>query len=203
MRFDAEPFRGRPATRTPEENVSNIGSLSDMAELALKLSAARRRALRQPEIDEAKTVFLGTINYDQVVIADQRGLSNRPFTYFNHRDHKDEYILFLGPAMFAAVSVDWPTFIHELTHAWQGQNHLISAGYMLNSVIAQGIKGDSAYDYTVGSRWRNYNSEQQAHLVEDWYGQDGKSEGSPRFVYIRDCIRQPLLAWLQEMPGGH
>jgi hypothetical protein len=93
---------------------------------------------------------------------------------------------------------DWATFIHEMTHVWQGQNHLIGPGYMLNSLFWQAIS-DDAYRYTVGVPWGKYNVEQQAHLVEDWYALDAKSTASLRYPYIRDNILHPVRAWFKEI----
>jgi hypothetical protein len=76
--------------------------------------------------------------------------------------------------------------IHELTHVWQGHNNPIPGSYVLDSVFNQIKSGHAAYTYVPGNRWREYNAEQQAKIVEDW------------FVY------QPyvLLAGLRRMAGG-
>jgi hypothetical protein len=81
---------------------------------------------------------------------------------------------------------------------WQGQSHIISDSYMIDSLIAQAIKGDTAYDYKVGNVWSFYNVEQQAHLVEDWYQLEGRSPAGSRYPYVRDYIRHPRRSWLIE-----
>jgi len=180
--------------------MSIVGDLRGVAKAGQDILSSKRRKLKQPEIDEAKTVFLETINYGLVYIADKLGYGNRPFTMLHKNiTSRDEYTLYMGKPIFDAdASLDWATFIHEMTHAWQGQNHYISSGYMWNSAVSQAIDGDTAYDYKPGDMWGEYNVEQQAHLVEDWYDKDHKSEGSPRFYYIQNCIRKPWRAWMSD-----
>jgi hypothetical protein len=164
--------------------------------------AAKTRALTPAEITEAQSVFQDTIDYSQVVIADALGYDDRPFTFVCSAKFAlgDTYILFMGPSVFAGMGAsDWPTFIHEMTHVWQGQNHVISSGYMLNSVVSQAIDGSSAYDYKVGDFWGEYNVEQQAHLVEDWYELEGKSITGSRYPYIKNDIRTPIRAWTSDL----
>jgi hypothetical protein len=59
--------------------------------------------------------------------------------------------------------------VHELTHVWQGYNQSFAWDYVFNSVINQIRYGISAYDYTPGAQWDTYQTEQQAHIVEDWF----------------------------------
>jgi hypothetical protein len=75
--------------------------------------------------------------------------------------------------------------IHEMTHVWQYYH-----GYwvVLRSLWAN--TGGVGYDYTVGASdaWDDYNVEQQAHLVEDWFD-GGMSTTEDRFVFIEKIIR--------------
>jgi hypothetical protein len=107
-------------------------------------------------------------------------------------------------------------FIHELTHAWQITN---------NSFLGVLCNMESNYDYHLGSSeaerlidrswsgraWNSFHNEQQAHIVEDWYGAYVKkgADGSylkaggipvtdldcasalrdPAFHFVRDNIR--------------
>ncbi|HWG68504.1 MAG TPA: hypothetical protein VN692_03720 [Steroidobacteraceae bacterium] len=181
--------------------MSIIGDLRRIAQASKDIMSSKRRALKQVEINEAKKVFLDTVNYDLIFIADKLGLDDRPFTLLHKKAlSHDEYTLYMGKAIYDSnASLNWATFIHEMTHAWQGQNHWISSGYMLNSVISQALDGNTAYDYTLGQMWGEYNVEQQAHLVEDWYRLDRRSEASRRFYYIQNCIRKPWRAWVSDM----
>jgi hypothetical protein len=187
--------------------MSNPGDLADIAQAVTNILTAKTRGLTGAEIKEAKAVFQDTIDYDNVWIADKTGKEDRAFTLWagvltaTSLRYGDKYVLFMGPDLFKDMSGDWHTFIHELTHVWQGQNHYIHAGYMLNSLIAQGIEGsDEAYEYKnkLGGLWSNFNAEQQAHLVEDWYYLDKKAPSGPRYIYVRDYIRHPRRSWLIE-----
>jgi hypothetical protein len=66
---------------------------------------------------------------------------------------------------------------------------------MVNSMIAQGhailTQGDRnrAYDYKPGAPWGDYNVEQQALLVQDWF-RNGMGQDDERFHYIADHIRK-------------
>jgi hypothetical protein len=60
-------------------------------------------------------------------------------------------------------------------------------------VILRSIWANTAgvgYEYTIGSddAWNDYNVEQQAHLVEDWFD-GGMSTTDDRFVFIEKIIR--------------
>jgi hypothetical protein len=65
---------------------------------------------------------------------------------------------------------------------------------MVNSMVAQGhailTQGDRnrAYEYKPGEPWDDYNVEQQALLVQDWY-LNGMREDDERFTYIVNHIR--------------
>ncbi len=110
-----------------------------------------------------------------------------------------DYTIYFGPEVYsvgAHGARTRNTFIHELTHVWQGHHGTFSWDYMVGSMISQGraiIKhGDrnKAYEYDPANleQWDSYNVEQQANIVEDWFI-NGMSESDPRYVYIKDHIR--------------
>lgn len=150
------------------------------------------RSLTGPEESEARRVFKTSIFLGRVEISDGLGFGERPYTSVG----LSVYTLHLGPDGFKdAISPRMrSTFIHELTHVWQGQHDTLGFGYMIESVISQGKSlitsgsTDGAYNYTVGKDWTDYNVEQQAEIVEDWYA-GGMPENSAAFRYIRDNIR--------------
>src|SRR5260370_12872939 len=81
--------------------------------------------------------------------------------------------------------------IHEMTHVWQYYQ-----GYwvVFRSIWANSRFG-AGYDYTIGASdaWDDYNVEQQAHLVEDWFD-GGMSTTDDRFVFIEKIIRAGVTA---------
>ena len=91
-------------------------------------------------------------------------------------------------------------FIHELTHAWQ-----INTKSFIPGTICKAVFGRQTYTPSVGERWSDMGVEQQAALVDQWYGQHAgnwntieeliknlnKAEAikDPRFTYINTNIR--------------
>ena len=161
------------------------------------------RSMTTSEKNLAKLVFQNTINYDMVKITDTLGSGERPWTTNT------------PPMYMINVGSDYPSLtanedrkrllIHELAHVWQGQ-HLVP--FMLNSAAHQSLSainngGDvaSAYSYTVGKPWGQYNVEQQASIVAHWYTPTnicfkngpcggGMKTTDSRYRYIRDHIRK-------------
>src|SRR5262249_41638121 len=66
-------------------------------------------------------------------------------------------------------------------------------GFMVGSVCSQATglatRGttSAAYEYTPGRNWDEYNCEQQASIVEDWYGR-GLDQFDRLYPYICDNI---------------
>jgi hypothetical protein len=75
--------------------------------------------------------------------------------------------------------------IHELTHVWQYYH-----GYwaMLRSLWANTV--GKGYDYTLrdSDAWDDFNVEQQARIVEDWFNR-GYSKTDDRNVFIEKIIQ--------------
>lgn len=126
--------------------------------------------------------------WDRILLTDGLGGGDRPFTmpaaFF--------YWIHVGPKVYPDASLTLPfdsesryvdVLVHEMTHVWQYYH-----GYsvVLSSAWAQ--TGGSGYSYTVGKDWGDYNSEQQAQLVEDWY-HNGAKTSDQRFPYIDKIIR--------------
>lgn len=154
------------------------------------------RKLSPEERRQAIRVFENTIPYDKVALTGTSGVADRPFTTpnpwpwdweawdinFGTKEIWDKKIAKFG------VKYYWETLIHELAHVWQGHNSAFAAGYIFNSLWHQAVDKD-AYAYTPGKPWGDYNVEQQAHLVEDWYSR-GCLQTDVLFPYIRDHIRK-------------
>ena len=164
------------------------------------------RPLKNSEIEFARQVFEDHVPYDRVY------LSSRFFP-FNEKTGTTvtaaslasfvplrslrSYTIFVGPRVYDE-GADGPsfrdTFIHELTHVWQGYHGLLGWAYMAQSLLSQGrailTQGDrnKAYDYKPGRAWDDYNVEQQALIVQDWF-LNGMREDDERFAYIAGHIR--------------
>ena len=151
------------------------------------------RPMSKPEREAVTPVFKATIPYDRVVIKDGLGLGQRPYTVPSA--HPNRYFnIFLGSA-FRKPLDDPPNWliaylVHELVHVWQSFNNGSALAYAIDSMVNQGCMGKRAYVYEVGLNWSQYNVEQQAHIVEDWY-LDGKQVSDPKYRYIRDNLWHP------------
>lgn len=139
-------------------------------------------------------VFGKTVPYDKIMLSGALGVGGRPYTVPDLTS-VGRYIISIGDQSYwnARKPEDyWGTLIHEMTHVWQGFNSFFAWGYTLNSLWYQAHKGSGAYRYSKVQwlEWDDYNVEQQAQIVEDWFT-DGSKTTDPRWRYIRDNIRNP------------
>jgi hypothetical protein len=171
--------------------------------LAVTIADVKHRKMTQSERDFADRVFNGRIDYDRVVITNMTRDGGRRFTIpsigstilVNMGEEGGSYntpTTYTNTTYTEAGSL----FIHELTHAWQISN---------NSIVDVVCNLSENYDYFRGNRltdrswqsrrWSGFNNEQQAHIVDDWYGAHLADLGSPdalkdpAFRFIRDHIR--------------
>ncbi len=163
------------------------------------------RLLKKSEIEFARQVFEDQLPYGKIHLASYYlpGNDGVPVTLASVSSiipvsTLRNYIIYFGPEVFndgADRAGVGDTFIHELTHVWQGFHSSLGWEYMVNSMIAQGhailTQGDRnhAYDYKPGKVWKEYNVEQQALLVQDWF-KNGMKEDDERFTYIAKHIRK-------------
>jgi hypothetical protein len=162
------------------------------------------RLLKQSEIEFARQVFQDQLPYGKVHIASYYLPGNQgvPVTLASVSSiipvaSLRNYTIYFGPEVFRD-GADQPnirdTFIHELTHVWQGFHSGLGWEYMIESMIAQGhavlTTGDrnKAYEYKPGREWGDYNVEQQALLVQDWF-RNGMRDDDERYSYIANHIR--------------
>jgi hypothetical protein len=163
------------------------------------------RDLGDDEVHLAYQVYLHSIHYAKVLVSDGLGYNDRPFTVptylkiplFSMPIGEGDYVMHVGPDAFESMT-DTPdnrrTLIHELKHVWSGERGdaaFLAAG--LNQ-----IGGDSAYKYDpdhLELSLELYGEEQQAQIVEDWFGDGMKTydpktgKGDLRFYYIQKEIR--------------
>jgi hypothetical protein len=133
--------------------------------------------MKPEEIAFADRVFMGKVDYSRVILTNLTHDGGRKYTI---PSIDDSILVNLGDALDTPMShaqpgTDYPepgsVFIHELTHAWQITNR---------SLLGVLCGMSSNYDYFTGSRtsdkswpgraWSTFNNEQQAHIVDDWYG---------------------------------
>jgi hypothetical protein len=155
------------------------------------------RQLTDDEKALASSVFYTSLPpWDRIIITDSLGAQNRPWTNGFSCDMLNgtgAWYINLGPSGYTSALVPFDmqkTLIHEVTHVWQGYNSIFCDAYMYQSLWAQ-FANDDAYAYTRGLRWTDYNVEQQAQIVEDWFA-NGMSNFDALFIYIDTNIRPGL-----------
>ena len=162
----------------------------------------KRRSLSTDEKAELEKVFgddKQIFDYDRIMITNLEGVAGRPFTIFNLD----------GQVVMAASSAVFPNFnnlltsnsakrifVHEMTHAWQYQ-HKPTLTRLCDIIGTRGeeiLYGQNAvYQYVPGFDWsKDYNMEQQANIVGDWYSakfnRTGGTADSDNDRYIREDI---------------
>lgn len=100
---------------------------------------ANIRSLRQDEIDEAKKVFKNSIEYQKVFIQEY-GEGAMTYAYTDN-SFNWYYVIFWSSDVYNNGAVfNAPvkrTFIHEMTHVWQGQHSTYPREYMIKSGASQ------------------------------------------------------------------
>jgi hypothetical protein len=130
------------------------------------------RPLTKGEVALARTVFGDSIDYETVYVSDSRfagfhpeGVAMAPNgNLFMPGCYQDDY---------SAETVRGQSlFIHEMTHVWQYQNKILAP--MVEAVklnVKHGFNYAAAYDYMLDAKkdLLDYNMEQQASIVQDWF----------------------------------
>lgn len=122
------------------------------------------RGLTEGEVREAKTIFVTTINYDKVVVHQDRAYFFQPDDtaitpngerYFPVKNYRSD---------FSGNAADMSWMIHELTHVWQSQRGMwVRTRGTLNRNYAYGDLTKTKLDFL------DQGIEVQAALVEDYY----------------------------------
>jgi hypothetical protein len=150
------------------------------------------RFLSDPEKALAILVFGPSLPpWDRILIDDGLGMGNRCYTLDGPPRF---YLIHIGPIGYpdctskTIIPHQGPTdtvFIHEMTHVWQ---YAKGDNVKLSSLWGQATE-DDAYDYLTGAAWNDYNSEQQASIVEKWYA-GGMAKSMPEFQYVEKVVRK-------------
>jgi hypothetical protein len=183
--------------------------MSGLLTKVLYFLKVRRRELTKRPLNEdeealARQVFHDQLPYGRIYIANfyLPGNEKVPVTVASGAEiipikSLAEYTIYFGPKVFhdgPQTPIERETFIHELTHVWQGHHSTFSWHYMVNSMLSQGRaiifhgNRNKAYDFTSGRAWGDYNVEQQANIVESWFAA-GMETDSELYAYIDEHIR--------------
>jgi hypothetical protein len=164
------------------------------------------RLLNWDEMFLARQVFgLGFMPpWEQIAVSNGLGLGGAPYTTKGPFDSEltpdARYAIHLGDVVSRNLTSDASTtpilgdpygsiselFIHEMTHVWQLFNGLSFGDLVWGSINAHTI---GSYEVTAGDPWNDYNTEQQATIVEKWH-RGGRRTASELFPYIQLIIRQ-------------
>jgi hypothetical protein len=153
------------------------------------------RYLAFKEIEIARSVFGDTVPYSKVYITDGLGYNGRAYTT-PRPGHPGEYIVRAGDGYYGMSlrHKDRNHLVHELTHVWQGEHSRWRWSYAASSLGNQMVEEDAyKYDPNNMKDWDSYNPEQQAQIVEDWYGAGAKEEDY-RYHYIIEDVQGKAMA---------
>lgn len=180
----------------------------------------RDRAMEPFERDFARRVFGDSIDYDRVRLTNMTNLFDpgRKFAFpsvggtllvnlgdaafDNPVAHREPPIPVLPTDPSSSYTEPGSLLIHELVHAWQLTHHSIvevvcslSEDYDYFDA-GLGRLGDNSW---FGRTWAGFNAEQQASIVDDWYGahfndlESFDAINDPAFRFIRDHIRMGVV----------
>lgn len=186
-------------------------------ELSLK-----HRPMEGFEREFAEKVYGPTLPINRILLTNMLGIGNRPFTIptigekilVNLGAGFDNPIGYAGhgPLESAEDQAPGQLFIHELAHAWQIDNRTFLPGLMCEFISSQvtTLGGNmDVYKYgAAGPAFSEFNPEQQANIVDEWFAGAGKQKSTrlrleaglskieddrnPYFRYIRDNIRNRI-----------
>ena len=156
------------------------------------------RSLTEGEIKLAKPIFKGSIDYALVRVHDEKYIFFQP----GNSGMTPNGEIYVDGAYSADYSAESPQrqafFIHEMVHVWQYQNGILTAGVIGSAILEIiGRLGDydSAYSYVLDASndLTDYNLEQQASIVEDYFRLTklGLQPRRAQLPYSRTCRPNP------------
>lgn len=163
-----------------------------------RIEDVKSRPMHPSEIEEARKVFGDTLPIDRIRVTNLSkgaGPDERNFCELYTIDKT--IILGMGHA-FDTEMTNNPSFMHELTHAWQWAHEAFTPAKMWGAIERVFMNAHDEADLYrfAGSRpWRDYESEGQATIVETWYQifRDNLDSEAARshflFPYIANHIR--------------
>jgi hypothetical protein len=157
----------------------------------------------------ARSVFGDQLPYGQIWLGNRYLLGQSvPITIATDvRGKKANYVICWGDPNVYNNGADHgdqtrATFIHELTHVWQGHHGYTPVVFMVESVAAQGWNGvkdiykqgrysgwdnhrNKTYVYSmndIGKPWSSFNVEQQGNIVEDWFKESDEANADGEII---------------------
>jgi len=179
----------RAATDDRPSRVITIPHVTDLP------TAPKVRVLKTTERELLRSVYGSSINYGMVRITNTEGASDgAPWT----TNTPPFYTVNVGVHCYVSFERDdcrdgdgLDLLIHELAHVWQGQHgvpFMVNSLYHQKKAVVEHGDRNLAYHFEPGARWRTYNAEQQAAIVERWY-REGLDSAHELYPYIRDNVR--------------
>lgn len=133
---------------------------------------ARSRTLTESEMEWLKIIFSNSLpDRKRVVITNMLFVKDNAavtlpgcdgFTFYIHMG--DKY----SSSPYLVHSIHDNLLVHEMAHVFQ-IHHYSLWDYWVEGFFNQVLKGESSYNYKVGSNWGDYNYEQQASIVQDCF----------------------------------
>lgn len=197
-------FVGGPMAVVPAV-IAGIAATEAVNELLIKT-----REMNPEERTLAELVFGKTLPpFEKIKLTNLAGLGDRPFT----TPTATGYLVNLGQFFENPIRCRLSHYpehgellIHELTHVWQIFHSKFVPGLMCEGILNQAefIFGKDVYKPEKGKNWDDYNMEQQATLVDLWYGgyvwQDSKIHRPEGMV---GCSKEhPFYRYVMEVNGG-
>jgi hypothetical protein len=143
---------------------------------------------------------------EQIVLTDMTGLGRADFVFPTAAgliNGKHRILVSFGasldkPLEHPRTRDDPPgeQFIHEMTHAWQIQNSPSMAEWIPRAIATRTMHPGSITVPSENADWDSFNLEEQASVVEYWFGlyqsklDSDEAQNDPYFKHIRDHIRK-------------
>jgi hypothetical protein len=147
----------------------------------------KQRHMTQEERWFVESVFGNTLPpNDQIILTNLSGIHGRAFVYVNPTG---QIIVNLGdgfddPSGFTKEGYPIPgqLLIHEMTHVWQAHHATLKLGFVCQGILEQArhsLTDENIYKPGTGERpWDSYTNEQQAALIDRWFGNGCLAEDS-------------------------
>jgi hypothetical protein len=176
----------------------------------------RHRLMTVEEYAFAQEVYVDSLPPgDRIVLTNLFGLGGKKFTCPNAAG---QVLLNLGegydhPTTHVEPAYPAPgkLFIHELAHAWQIHHSSFVPGLVCEGIYTQ-LAREVYEPGPAGKPWSQFNLEQQATIVDEWFAPSGRGPDPyrmysgfrpdhPFYRYIRDNIGGPRWQILDNNPA--